>query len=91
MIDVGRKVVLQAKWSLMLQESRLSKPWGASQEAAPLHGLCISACLQVPALLEFLPSLLLTMDCYMELSEINPFLSKLPLAVVFHHSYSNPK
>ena len=26
-----------------------------SQQAAPFHGLCISSCLQVPTLLEFLP------------------------------------
>ena len=36
------------------KEKRLSK-----QEAALLHGLCISSSLQVPALLEFLPWLLL--------------------------------
>ena len=32
-----------------------------------LHGLYISCCLQVPALCESLPSLLLMMNCYMEL------------------------
>ena len=42
-------------WSRVLEESRLTKSVGASQEAAPLHGLCISSCLQVPALLAFLP------------------------------------
>jgi len=31
-----------------------------------LHGLCLSSCLQVPALLEFLPSLLLVADCSMD-------------------------
>lgn len=34
-------------------ESRLSKPWHASQLAVPLHGLHFSACLQVPATTSF--------------------------------------
>ena len=44
-----------------------NKLWEANQKTATLHGLCISSCLQVPALCEFLPSLLLMMNCYMEL------------------------
>ena len=40
----------------------MSKPWGASQWAAPLHGLCISSWLQVPALLQFLSWLPSVMD-----------------------------
>jgi hypothetical protein len=32
---------------------QIEQQWGASQEAAPLHGLCISSCLQVPALTSF--------------------------------------
>lgn len=33
---------------------RQSKPWEASQYEAPLNGLCISSCYQVPVPLEFL-------------------------------------
>jgi hypothetical protein len=46
---------------------RLSKPCGASQETASLHGLYISFCLQVPVLLKFLSWLSLKMDSDMEL------------------------
>jgi hypothetical protein len=35
--------------------------------SSTLHGLCISSCLQVAALLEFPPSLVLMMNCYTEL------------------------
>jgi hypothetical protein len=34
--------------------------------SSTLHGLCINSCLQVPALLEFLPSLLSMMKYNME-------------------------
>ena len=37
------------------RKDALSKPWEISQSAAPLHGLCISSCLQVPFMFEFLP------------------------------------
>lgn len=33
-----------------IRKSRLSKPWGISQWALFLHGLCLGSCLQVPAL-----------------------------------------
>ena len=53
---------------------------------APLRGLCISSCLQVPALLDPQPCLLLRMDCYIELGanrKRNPFLPKLHLLMAF--------
>jgi hypothetical protein len=31
-------------WPWISQASRLSKPFGTSQQAAPLYGLCISSC-----------------------------------------------
>jgi hypothetical protein len=37
-----------------LKESKLSKPGEAIQQEESPHGLCISSCLQVPALCEFL-------------------------------------
>lgn len=49
------------------------------------HGFCISSCLLVPTLFELLSWLLLVMDY-----NANPFLYNLPLAMVFHHSNSNP-
>lgn len=51
---------------------------GAGQEAALLHGLCFSSCLQVPTRL---PS---GMACDLEVSdEVNPFFPKLLLFMVF--------
>jgi hypothetical protein len=38
-------------------ENRLRKPQGTKQQAALLHGLCISSCLQVLSLLQFLLAL----------------------------------
>jgi hypothetical protein len=46
-------------WFWVLSKSRLSKSWGASQEAASIYGFCISPCLQDPALIKFL-------GCYSE-------------------------
>ena len=63
---------------------------GASQQSAPLHGLCISSCLQAPALLEFLswhPSL---MNCDAEVSANKPFPPQVALVMVFHPSNKNP-
>ena len=58
----------------------------------PIHGLCMSFLPPGSFLLEFLPSLLLMMDClfYGTVSEINPFLPKLLLVMVFHHSNVSP-
>jgi hypothetical protein len=36
---------------------KLRKPWEASQEAAPLQGLCITSCLQDHTLFELLSCL----------------------------------
>ena len=44
------------------EQARRSKPVSSTP-----HGLYISSCLQVPALLMFLPSLFLMMNCCMEL------------------------
>jgi len=33
---------------------QVNKPWEADQKAAALHDLCISFCLQVPAMFEFM-------------------------------------
>jgi hypothetical protein len=49
------------------------------------HGLCISSCFQVPVLLDFLPSLLLMINCYETVSGINPFLPQ----AVFGHCVSS--
>jgi hypothetical protein len=38
----------------------------ATMRAALFHGLCISCCLQVPGLLEFLSWLLLMVNCDVE-------------------------
>ena len=56
---------------------------GSKPVSSTLHGLCISSCLQVPALLEFLPHLFWIMNCYMEV------FPKLFLVVVLYHSGSN--
>ena len=59
---------------------------------ASLQGPCISSCLQVPALLELMPSLLLVMNCllYGTVRKRNPLLPKALLVIVFHHSNSDP-
>ena len=66
--------------------------WSKAVSSTHPHGLYISFCHQVPALREFLPSLLLVMNYYMELnmSKINPFFSKLLLVMVLYCSNSNP-
>lgn len=38
------------RWFCIIYKSRPSKPQGMSQEAALLHGVCISVCLQVRVL-----------------------------------------
>ena len=74
--------------SWVLEESRLSKPW----ESKPVNSILLwplyQLLLHVPALLEFLPSLLLMI--YGTLSGIYPLFSKLLLVVVFCHRNSNP-
>lgn len=55
-IEVGGSNMLWAVpllglWSWVLLESKLSKPWKASQKAILLYGLCISSCFWVPALI----------------------------------------
>jgi hypothetical protein len=60
-------------------KSKLSKPWGASQQVALLHGLCISSC---PA---WVPVLIFCRDrlwCGCE-SQINPFQLNLFLSQCF--------
>ena len=52
--------------------------------SSTIHGLC----LQVPALLEFLPSLLLMMNCDMEV-QAKSFLPEVLLVMLFYHSSSN--
>lgn len=49
----GMQVILQSGFK-MVTESVTEEAWGARQSPACLQGLCVSACLQVPALLEFL-------------------------------------
>jgi hypothetical protein len=44
---------------------------------SPLHGLCISSCLQVPALFEFLFSHGLMMNYNIECKPNNPFRTQL--------------
>jgi hypothetical protein len=52
---------------------------GKQVSKAPLHGPCISSCLQVPALVETLPSMLLMRDS-----------SQVGLAHGVHHSHRTP-
>lgn len=47
--------------------SRLSKLWEVSQWAASISGLCITSCLQVPDVHEFLHAMLLTLISHEEL------------------------
>ena len=75
-------------WFWVLSESRLSKSWGVSQKATLFHGLCISSCLQVPALLELLPWLPSKM--MWRVCVIKPFLHALLLGMGLHHN-SNPE
>jgi hypothetical protein len=58
---------------------------------AAFHDVCIHSCLQVPALLEFLPALLLMMNYFMKLSGKNSFLLLLHLIMVAHLTNSHPK
>lgn len=66
----------------------MENPWGASQQAAPLQGLCIRSCLQGPDLTAFDDELL-----YETVSEINLFLEAAfgSSHLLFHHNDSNPK
>ena len=57
----------------------------ASQKAAPHSDLCISSCLQDPALIVFDNELL-----YGTVNEINPSPGSLLLVMMFHRHNSNP-
>ena len=57
----------------------------ASQKAAPHSGLCISSCLQDPALTASDNELLCG-----TVNEINPSPGNLLLVMMFHHNNSNP-
>lgn len=69
--------------SWTLSQSRLSKPWRASQTLAHLHDLCFRSHHQAPALTSFDEGLWLEV-------EWNPFLPKLLLFMMLHHSNKNP-
>ena len=61
---------------------------GSKPVSSTLHGLCISSCLQVPALL--VPVLTPSTDG-LGVHQMNSFFCNLLLVMVFHHSNSNPK
>lgn len=50
-----------------------------------IHSLCINPCVQILALFEFLPSLLLMMDDFLELGVKKPF----PPWIAFNHGVSS--
>lgn len=61
-------------WAVVLCSVRKqTKPCGASQQAGPLRGLCISSCLHIPALIEFLPWPLSMMNSDGSGSQISTF------------------
>ena len=84
MDDVISGLVVQGSVRKQGDEAMWNKP-----VLSLLCSLCVSSCLQVVALFEFLLSLLL--DCYMDCEWNRPFPLKVALVMVFHHSNSNPK
>jgi hypothetical protein len=64
---------------------------GSRSIRSPLRGLCISSCLHVSTLFEFLSWLPLAIEQQCgSVSWINPFFPYLLLVTVFHHNNKNP-
>jgi hypothetical protein len=77
---------------LVSLRKQAEQAWGSSSLSVPLHRLCISCCLHVPALCEFLSWLSSVTDwgCG-SISQINYFLFKLLLVTALYHSHRNSK